>query len=255
MTQWNLYRYRNHDGTSKDWAVTTNADGSITTRWGRTAQILPSSGTRTGVSQSSIERQKRDKGYVFVAEVEIDQDGKVTFPNQAPKPEEDTDTNPVLQADDARSVVDTVYWHVDCQADHDTCVVFGIAVRRLLGVIQDCEVLFSQPEQEWDGWQLLIDLTLEPKAFSQGGQIRQAHGFLPWLWLMALKHRGFTGIEIGMATENSREISADIREEPEVLAFFGVDLETVRPACEMLELLKPKLNLALALAGEDDSWF
>ena len=72
---------------------------------------------------------------------------------------------------------------------------------------------------------------------------------------MALKFKGFAGVEIGMATENSREITADLKAEPEVLAFFGVDLDGVRPLAEMLGLLKPKLNLALAMADQDDNWF
>ena len=78
---------------------------------------------------------------------------------------------------------------------------------------------------------------------------------MPWLLLMALKFKGFVGVDIGMATENSREITADLKAEPEVLAFFGADLEAVRQVAEMLGLLKPKLNLALAMADQDDNWF
>ena len=121
--------------------------------------------------------------------------------------------------------------------------------------IQACDELFPKPEQHWDGWQQLIDHTLNPQAFTQSGQIQQAHGVMPWLLLMALKFKGFVGVDIGMATENSREISADLKAEPEVLAFFGADLEAVRPVAEMLGLLKPKLNLALAMADQDDNWF
>jgi hypothetical protein len=78
---------------------------------------------------------------------------------------------------------------------------------------------------------------------------------MPWLLLMALKHKGFAGIDIGTATEHSRELSTELKDEPEVLAFFGTDLDSVRPAAERLGLLKPKLNLALAMADQDDSWF
>ena len=76
MTTWSLYRYRNRDGSSKDWAVRTNPDGSITTRWGKTADRLPGVSTRNGVRQFDIERAKQAKGYVFVAEIEIDSEGK-----------------------------------------------------------------------------------------------------------------------------------------------------------------------------------
>jgi hypothetical protein len=259
MSKWNLFRHRNSDGSSKDWAVRSNSDGSNTTRWGKTASCLPSSGTRSGISQSVIERQKRNKGYVFVAEVDIDQDGNVTFASQNqngnPNQQPEADVSTGLQIDDSRSVVGTLYWHIDCKADRDTCVTLGIEFRRMLGVIQACDELFSKPEQDWDGWQQLIDITLNPQAFTQSGQIQQAHGVMPWLLLMALKFKGFADVDIGMATENSREISADLKAEPEVLAFFGADLEVVRQVAEMLGLLKPKLNLALAMADQDDNWF
>ena len=87
MATWSLYRYRNRDGSSKDWAVRTNPDGSITTRWGKTADRLPGVSTRSGVRQFDIEKQKQAKGYVFVAEVEIDSEGKVFLPGQVlPEP-------------------------------------------------------------------------------------------------------------------------------------------------------------------------
>ena len=87
MATWSLYRYRNRDGSSKDWAVRTNPDGSITTRWGKTADRLPGVSTRNGVRQFDIEKQKQAKGYVFVAEVEIDSEGKVFLPGQVmPEP-------------------------------------------------------------------------------------------------------------------------------------------------------------------------
>ena len=72
---------------------------------------------------------------------------------------------------------------------------------------------------------------------------------------MALKFKGFVDVEIGIATEDSRELSADIKAEPEVLAWFGTDLDSVRPVAEMLGLLNPRLNLASALSDTDDCWF
>ena len=62
-------------------------------------------------------------------------------------------------------------------------------------------------------------------------------------------------MEIGIATENGRELSAELKAEPEVVAFFGTDLDSVRPVAEMLGLLQPKLNLASALSDTDDCWF
>jgi hypothetical protein len=61
MAVWALYRHRNSDGSSKDWAVTTHPDGSISTRWGKTAARLPSVNTRHGIRQFDIEKQKQAK--------------------------------------------------------------------------------------------------------------------------------------------------------------------------------------------------
>ena len=268
MAAWSLFRYRNHDGSSKDWAVTTNSDGSISTRWGKTAARLPSINTRQSIRQFDIERQKQDKGYSFVAEVTIDSDGKISLPgqnqNQGNQPME-ADTNPLAELEQSRSLVGTLYWHINCKADPDTWVNFAVEVQRLNGVIQTLKnheavsenVVdgLGQTEPVWDSWQQLLDLTLTRQAFTQSGQILQAQGVLPWLLLMALKFKGFVGVDIGVATEYSWELTADIKAEPEVLAFFGTDLDSVRPVAELLGLLNPRLNLASALSDTDDCWF
>jgi hypothetical protein len=113
----------------------------------------------------------------------------------------------------------------------------------------------TMPDQSWAGWQQLLDLSVNAKPFVQSGQIKQAHGVLPWLFLMALKHKALDGVEIGIATESSREVSVDLKAEQDVLDFFGTDLDSVRATAEILGLLKPRLNLALALSGSDDCWF
>ena len=258
MAVWALYRYRHRDGSSKDWAVITHPDGSISTRWGKTAARLPSVNTRNGVRQFDIEKQKQAKGYVFVAEVDFDHEGNVAFSWQNHKHGEQpsaADESCQVEAVHSRSLVTTLYWHIDCKADHDTCINLGLEVRRMISDLQACDDWFAQAEQDWDGWQQLLDLTLKQHAFTQSGQIQQAHGVMPWLLLIALKFKGFAGVEIGIATEHSRELSADLKAEPEVLAFFGTDLDSVRPVAERLGLLKPKLNLAQAMADQDDSWF
>jgi hypothetical protein len=245
MTTWSLYRYRNRDGSSKDWAVRTNPDGSITTRWGKTADRLPGASTRNGVRQFDIEKRKQAKGYVFVAEVEIDSEGKVFLPGQVmPEPSE-----PPLPA------IGALYWHIEWRADPDTGLALAIEVRRLLGIMQALSEQETTPGQSWPGWQQLLDLSLNAEPFVQSGQIKQAHGVLPWLLLMALKHQALEGVEIGIATENSREVSANLKAEQDVLAFFGTDLDSIRATAEILGLLKPRLNLALALSGSDDCWF
>jgi hypothetical protein len=87
------------------------------------------------------------------------------------------------------------------------------------------------------------------------GQIKQVHGVLPWLFLLALKSKGFKGVEIAMATETARDLSVDLKAEQDVLAFLGADLDSIRETAEVLGLLKPRLNLAAAMSDTDDCWF
>jgi len=250
MAVWSLFRYRNSDSSSKDWAVTTNADGSISTRWGKTASRLPSINTRTGIRQYDIERQKQAKGYVFVGEVEIDADGNIRLPRSTPM----ADPSPIPSGN--RPVpVDKLYWHVDCRAGRNTLLELGIALRAWLDDLEAWSQALGDAASDWSGWQRLIDAGLGDEAFDLSGQIDLEHGVLPWLWLMALKHAAFPGVSVGIATENGRDVSADLKAETEVLALFDTDLETIRPLAESLGLLKPKLDLALAMADQTDHWF
>ncbi|MGY6275317.1 hypothetical protein [Methylomonas sp. MgM2] len=248
MAVWSLFRYRNSDGNSKDWAVTTNADGSISTRWGKTASRLPSINTRTGIRQHDIEQQKQAKGYVFVGEVEIDADGNIRLPRTVPI----TATSSIPPQAVA---VDKLYWHVDCRAGRNTMLELGSALRRWLADLEAWSQAQGLAVSDWSGWQRLIDASLGEEAFDLSGQIDLEHGVLPWLWLMALKHAAFPGVSVGIATESGRDVSADLKAEADVLALFETDIEVLRPLAESLGLLKPRLDLALAMADQTDHWF
>jgi hypothetical protein len=189
-----------------------------------------------------LEKQKQAKGYVFVAEVAIDSEGHVLFPDPA-KPDPPATSGGAL------------YWHIDCRASQEVCLALASEIRRLIEVIQSLPDHATMPHSLWEGWQRLSDLALGAAPFSQSGQIKYAHGILPWLFLMALKQQGFAGVEIGLATESSREVSADLKAEQDVLDFFGTDLDRIRGTAEMLGLLKPRLNLASVLSDTDDRWF
>ena len=244
MAAWRLYRHFNRDGSSKDWAVMTHPDGRITTRWGKTAARLPGISTRNGVRQVDIEREKQAKGYVFVTEVDIDSEGKVFLPGQ-------------VMPDPPPPLVGALYWHIDCRGNPDACMALGIEIGRLIDDIQFLpEFKFeAMTAQYWPGWQQLLDLSLNPKPFVQSGQIKPVHGVLPWLFLMALKHKLLKGVELGIATDSSREVSIDLKAEQAVLDFFGTDLDSIREIAEILGLLEPRLNLALVLSDTDDCWF
>lgn len=248
MAVWSLFRYRNSDGSSKDWAVITNADGSISTRWGKTASRLPSINTRTGIRQLDIERQKQAKGYVFVGEVEIDDDGNIRLPRTVP-------ITPTSSIPPQAIAVDKLYWHVDCRAGHATLLDMGIALRRWQGDLEAWSQAYGLAASNWSGWQRLMDASLGEEAFDLSGQIHREHEVLPWLWLMALKQAAFPGVSVGIATENGRDVSANLKAETEVLALFDTDVEAIRPLAESLGLLKPRLDLALAMSDQTDHWF
>ncbi len=248
MAVWSLFRYRNSDGSSKDWAVITNADGSISTRWGKTASRLPSINTRTGIRQLDIERQKHAKGYLFVGEVEIDDDGNIRLPRTVP-------ITPTSSIPPQAIAVDKLYWHVDCRAGHATLLDMGIALRRWQGDLEAWSQAYGLAASNWSGWQRLMDASLGEDAFDLSGQIHREHEVLPWLWLMALKQAAFPGVSVGIATENGRDVSANLKADTAVLALFDTDVEAIRPLAESLGLLKPRLDLALAMSDQTDHWF
>lgn len=242
MTVWRLYRFRHPDGRSKDWAVTTLADGSTATRWGKTANRLPGVCQRQGDSQNALERKKLAKGYVFVATVTIDPDGWIQ-------------TSGHVAPDMPSPPVNALYWHIACKANHDTCVELAITTRQLVSLIQSLPEHTAIPAAVWMGWQQLIELSLKADHFTQSGQIKAIYGSLPWLFLMALHRKAFAGIEIGIATDKSRELSMDLKTETVILDFFGTDLDRIRDSAEILGLVKPRLNLTLTAFDTADYWF
>jgi hypothetical protein len=216
---------------------------------------LPGVSNRYGVKQLDIERQKQAKGYVLVGAVEIDVNGKVVFPSKTsatPSQLPESDANPVSVP---APPVEALYWTIDCHAKQAVRVELGIEVRRLIGVIQNVSDGHAKPEQEWNGWQQFIDATLNAESFELSGQIKSAHGVLPWLFLLVVKAKGFKGVDIDIATETARDLSVDLKSEQDVLAFFGTDLDSIRDTAEALGLLKPRLNLATAMSDTDDCWF
>ena len=57
MEEFELYRFNHHDGTSKDWAIRDNRNGTFTTRWGKTGPRL------TGTAIKLSRHTGRDRRY------------------------------------------------------------------------------------------------------------------------------------------------------------------------------------------------
>lgn len=242
MAEFELYRYTHADGSSKDWAIRLNGDGSFTTRWGRTGSRLPQDKTkplRHPDEVHHLKQAKRRKGYELIGRVEIDNSGNLLTPVKGITPA----TPPV------RSRIKAIYWSIELINPGKRAVRdrLGNRVQALIGLIQAAGNI--EESSRWDGWRQLIELTESGQVTELSGQIRQGHGVIPLLFLMALRQSGLDDVQIGIAGEEAREIG-DLKAEPKLLAWFGTDLEAVRPMVEALELLPPRINLT-TLAGDD----
>ena len=242
MAEFELYRYTHADGSSKDWAIRLNGDGSFTTRWGRTGSRLPQDKIkplRHPDEVHHLKQAKRRKGYELIGRVEIDNAGNLLTPVQGVTPA----TPPV------RPRIMTVYWTIELinlrkRAVRDR---LGNRVQALIGAIKASGNI--EESSRWDGWRQLIDLTESDQLAELSGQIRHGHGVIPLLFLMALRQSELDDVQIGIAGEEAREIG-DLKAEHELLAWFGTDLDAVRPMAEALGLLQPRINLT-TLAGDD----
>ena len=76
ISTWELFRFYHGDGSSKDWAIHDNGNGTVTTRWGPTSDTLPSSSTRKKGFHDLV-RQKTGKGYQHLGPVEMDENGRI----------------------------------------------------------------------------------------------------------------------------------------------------------------------------------
>jgi predicted DNA-binding WGR domain protein len=242
MAEFELYRYTHADGSSKDWAIRLNGDGSFTTRWGRTGSRLPQDNTKPLRHLDEVhhlKQAKRRKGYELIGRVQIDHAGNLLTPVQGVTPA----TPPV------RPRIKAIYWTIELINPGKRAVrdQLGNRVQALIGLIQAAgDVAVSS---RWDGWRQLIDLTENDQLAELSGQIRQGHGVIPLLFLMALRQSALDDMQIGIAGEEAREIG-DLKAEHELLAWLGSDLEAVRPLAEALGLLQPRINLT-TLAGDD----
>jgi len=79
-TRYELYRYQNPDGSSKDWAIRDNGDGTYTKRWGKTGTRLQSKDfVLNDPDNFWREKQAKErKGYIPVGKFFIDNDGNLS---------------------------------------------------------------------------------------------------------------------------------------------------------------------------------
>jgi hypothetical protein len=247
MEEYDLYRFTHPDGSSKDWAIRRNADGRITTRWGRTSPTLPQVGTRNQ-DKIALENAKRRKGYVHVGKVLIDGHGKIrSFMN-------DAQDECVPSQPEARK--EAVYWRIKIgkSATREQLLEWGKA---LTGAANRLGKAFgldhSDPADFEPG--VIAHWRIPGTGASGAGQIGLDHGVVPLLILMTMKQLAPDDAGVSLATEDGIEIGTDLRKETQVLEGFGTDLESVRPMAEAFGLLSPRIHLAEAIQTNQDAWF
>ena len=227
-----LYRYYHQDGSSKDWAVRNNGDGTVTTRWGKTATTLPSSSTRRKPIHD-LTREKTGKGYSYLGKVEINENGRI-LNHPSVSSQQQTD-----------QVSSKIYWRIKPPAiDNDVRAKLASQVARLQAL---------SPIDGWEGITAMAKLCKTDSVKSASGQIAKEDSILPVLWLMALK---IQFDHVHMADEAGIDVSTDIKAETGVLAFFETDIATIRPMAEKLGLLQARIDMANAATAEiEDCWF
>jgi hypothetical protein len=255
MDEFELYRFNHHDGSSKDWAIRDNRNGTFTTRWGKTGPRLP--GEKTKPLRHSLEvvdltNSKLQKGYAHVGTVFMDSDGNLHGPTQT-KQAGAAQKLPTKPKSGNRS--GAVYWDVkiDGQLVSQARQALGSQILTIAGQIKSVGSFKLPPS--WDGWAKLAGFADEkgptdmnaPDGLS--GQVRKRHGIVPLLFLMALRDAKLQGVSVGLAGDDGLELF-DLKSEDFVFDLFGTSLNAVRPLAEALGLIQPRIDLS-TMAGQD----
>jgi hypothetical protein len=83
---WTLFRHRNADGTSKDWAYRCLADGGLEICWGRTGAVSQRQTYGAAQTQEILQRaqQKQRGGYVPLGDTELRHGALQPIPDATP---------------------------------------------------------------------------------------------------------------------------------------------------------------------------
>ena len=255
MDEFELYRFNHHDGSSKDWAIRDNRNGTFTTRWGKTGPRLPGEKTkpiRHSREVVELTNSKLQKGYAYVGSVFMDSAGNLHGQTQT-KQAGVAQKLPNKPKSGNRS--GAVYWDVkiDGQLVSQARQALGSQILTIAGQIKSVGSFKLPPG--WDGWAKLAGFADEkgpiemnaPEGLS--GQIRKRHGIIPLLFLMALRDAKLEGVSVGLAGDDGLELF-DLKSEDFVFDLFGTSLNAVRPLAEALGLIQPKIDLS-TMAGDD----
>jgi len=228
-----LYRHRNADGSSKDWAVCVESQ-TFTTRWGKTGARLSQSKTKPRLADdplcSRLIHSKEAKGYRLVGDARIDGDGIARAPSSPPAEPAEPDSRDE----------DCIYWRIRIAKvlDADVYAAFRRVSHEKLLCLEPFASLGAYGEPSIDGW------PVPSEGNNPAGQLNPGHGVLPLLYLMALKRSAPPGITVSIASEDEVDISDNPKLEARALKFFGAGLESVREAAEALGLMQKRIDFS-----------
>jgi hypothetical protein len=242
--QYELYRFTNRDGTTKDWAVRANGDGSYTSRWGKTGVRLQSKTFQNMLPMQDHIREKTNKGYKLIGMVFIDDDGKVSHvPPASP-------SKPIGQDPHPTQETLCIYWRIKILPS----ILNGPAVPFLKGFATGYadSILKVYPGCSWvEKVRKGHGDFVKPGA----GSLLKEHGIGSLMLIMALKKVAPDGITISLSHEDGVEISDQLKLESQALSFFDTDLESVRSIAEAIGLLEKRLDLSMVETELDDFYF
>lgn len=242
--QYELFRYQNQDGSSKDWAIRINGNGTYTKRWGKT-------GTRLVSKEFSMthpdevfneKRAKERKGYRSIGMFFIDDDGNLsTVP---PASSTSAGNNPLPIKEEPR-----IYWRIrlasaSLRSKNITTDFPG-------KVFEAALYLHNVYPSEWiDKFLNEYDIML-----NTAGQLSKKDGIASLFLLLLLKKLAPPGFTVSLSHEDGVEISDQLKLEIEALSFFDTDLETLRPIAEDIGLLVKRLDLSMIAPEQEDFFF
>ena len=241
--QYDLYRFKNSDGSTKDWAVRANGDGSYTSRWGKTGARLQSKTFQNMLPMQDHIREKTNKGYKFIGMVFIDDDGKVSHVPLA------SSAKPVGQNPNPTQDEPRIYWRIKILPAQSSDIAVPFLQGQFSAFAQ--HILNAFPDCHW------VQKNHIGRDFikAQAGSLRIEDGIGSLLLLMATKKAAAAGISVTLSHDVGIEISDQLKLETQVLSFFDSNLESTRSIAETIGLLDKRIDLSLIETEVSDFYF
>jgi len=228
IKEFTLYRYYNENGSSKDWAVRDNKDGTFTAAWGKTGATFQLKTTdKTGspfVVDTKISEKLR-KGYNLVSSIYIDLDTKeVTYSKPV------SDMNSVSSSDASK-----IHWSFLGRFYKNNLDEVTNFHQKTYEIISNLYPDFKNP-------------ILNPGSGSFDISLDNA-GFFVFLMAFNKEFSAFKMVDdVGIA------ISDELKNETEILKKIGCSIDDVRVVAENLHLLVKPLDFS-NIGSEQNFYF